>query len=109
MPIFFVGKLDGSVSGLDQQLAPDGKTYRLSQFRPEDVAFSEADEREPFFFNDGGNQPTEGVTSRHFGGSHTGRFDGGGEFMSPSTRQRLLTAKIPNRFYCGPRFGAGTP
>ena len=55
---------NGSISGLTQQL-PNGATYKISSFRPTNLVQWETDENTPFFFNDAGNQPHEGISQRH--------------------------------------------
>lgn len=55
---------NGSLSGLTSQL-PNGATYKISSFRPTNLVQWETDENTPFFFNDSGNQPHEGISQRH--------------------------------------------
>lgn len=103
--------MNGCVSGNDQQL-PGGRTYRIGSFRADDVVFMEPLESEPVFFNDTGNQPGEGVTQRHSGGTHVGRVDGAAEWMSLSNYTALANpakAVPPNRLYCGPRHRKDAP
>lgn len=45
-----------------------GPTFRLTRFNPSRILVWETDELNPFFFNDAGNQPHEGISSRHSGG-----------------------------------------
>lgn len=96
--------MNACVSGLANQLTPSGKTYRIFQFKADDMLFFEPDERQPFWFNDTGNQPTEGLTHRHFNGGHIGRIDGGAEFMSRTNYYRIANPAVPSRFYCGPQY-----
>jgi prepilin-type N-terminal cleavage/methylation domain-containing protein len=119
---------NGCASGNDQQLTPAGKTYKLSQFRGMDILLWEANEMEPFWFNDAGNQPTEGVSQRHAGGNARnattdvgggaiiGRFGGSAEFikyrvfvgMGNQTGPAALRVPVnsqDNFLFCGPRYG----
>ena len=73
----------------------DGKARKLTQFRPQDILFWETAEARSFYFNDAGNQPTEGISQRHkaskykrdvvredWGGmSAIGRMDGSASFL----------------------------
>lgn len=47
------------------------KPFKLSQFKGTDILLWEANEIEPFWFNDAGNKPDEGVSQRHAGGTST--------------------------------------
>jgi len=60
---------NGSISGLTEQL-PNGRTYKVTDFRPTNILQWETDENDPFYFNDAGNQPHEGISQRH-GGART--------------------------------------
>jgi hypothetical protein len=55
-----------------------GRTHKLSLFKPTDILMWETDEYFPFYFNDAGNQPAEGISQRHSGG-------GGQPWMSAGT------------------------
>ena len=61
---------NGAVSGLTQQL-PNGRTYKVTDFQPTNILLWETDENDPFYFNDAGNQPHEGISQRHGGGRST--------------------------------------
>ncbi len=81
---------NGALSGFETGLA-----HKQSAFQPNDILFWETNEADPFLFNDGGNQPGEGVSQRHrasnyrrgilnqdYGGSSAiGRMDGSASFM----------------------------
>jgi prepilin-type N-terminal cleavage/methylation domain-containing protein len=56
---------NGALCGYGQ--LADGLSYKLSQFRADDVEFFEPSEYFPFDFNDGSNHPYEGITQRHLG------------------------------------------
>ena len=57
---------NGSVSGLTAQL-PNGRIYKITDFQPTNILQWETDENDPFYFNDAGNQPHEGISQRHGG------------------------------------------
>jgi prepilin-type N-terminal cleavage/methylation domain-containing protein len=50
-------------------LTPAGKTQKINAFKPTNFIQWETDELQPFYFNDAGNQPTEGISQRHGGGN----------------------------------------
>ncbi len=118
---------NGCLSGNDVQLMPTGKTYKLGQFRPLDIFLWEANEMSPFWFNDAGNQPGEGVSQRHAGGAKSsattdlgggaiiGRATGSAEMMKFRTYMGMATQtgpaplRIPqnsadNYLFIGPRY-----
>lgn len=65
--------MNGAVVGYYQANFP---AVKLSRMQPTDVAFWEADEQEPWYFNDGANVPDEGITARHSGGGVEAAFGG---------------------------------
>jgi prepilin-type N-terminal cleavage/methylation domain-containing protein len=118
---------NGCLSGNDQQLTPAGKTYKMGQFQPMDIFLWEANEMEPFWFNDAGNTPGEGVSQRHAGGTQfsatsdrgggaiIGRATGTAEMMKFRTYMGMASQVGPpalriapespdNQLYCGPRY-----
>jgi prepilin-type N-terminal cleavage/methylation domain-containing protein len=69
------------------------KPFKMGQFKGTDIILWEANEVEPFWFNDAGNKPTEGVSQRHAaaraarvdqnvnGGAIVGRLTGASSFI----------------------------
>ncbi len=105
--------MNGAVIGFGKGPAP--RTYPLSSFLGDAVAFWESDESDPFQFNDAGAHPLDGVSRRHLGGCHVGRFDGGAEFW-PGRRFRDEVrhldeegkpSKVPNPLWCNPGSPSG--
>jgi len=89
---------NGCIIDLDSgsfPLAAKGIGRKISSFRALDILSWETAEQRPFYFNDAGNQPSEGVSQRHgagkykynvinedWGGSSAiGRIGGTAEFM----------------------------
>lgn len=54
---------------------------KLTDFQSDDVLMWEQSENPAFFFNDGGNFPTEGVSTRHAIGAMGGKADGGATYF----------------------------
>ena len=101
---------NGSISGLTAQL-PNGKTFKVTDFRPTNILQWETDENDPFYFNDAGNQPHEGISQRHGGGrSEDNRTNVGGR-----SAVGLIMGAAENltfqKFYemVGPRSGITIP
>jgi len=100
--------------------ANNGMTHKLSSFKPEDILFWETDELTPFFFNDAGNRPDEGVSQRHSGsratqsgvdvggGAAMGTFGGTAEFVKYNRFHHLSgeldpgQLVLPNELWCSP-------
>jgi prepilin-type N-terminal cleavage/methylation domain-containing protein len=57
------------------------QTYRISQFKPDDIILWQADERNPGDYNDGSSSPSEGITRLHNIGTTVGVVDGHVEYM----------------------------
>jgi len=101
---------NGSFSGLSSQL-PNGATYKVTDFDPTVIVQWGTDENDPFYFNDAGNQPHEGISQRHGGGRSSGnRVDVGGRSgvgIIMGAAQNLTFQK----FYemVGPRGGLNVP
>lgn len=101
---------NGSISGLTQQL-PNGRTYKVTDFRPTNILQWETDENDPFYFNDAGNQPHEGISQRHAGGrsddttTNVGGRSAVGNIMGAAENLTFL------KFYqmVGPRSGSNIP
>lgn len=66
--------MNGAVGGYGR--LGNGRSFKLGSFAPMSVLFWETDERTPFYFNDAGSYPSEGITARHVGGAILGAFDG---------------------------------
>jgi len=47
----------------------NNKPFKMSNFKGTDIVLWETDELTPFYFNDAGNQPREGLSQRHAGGN----------------------------------------
>ncbi len=66
------GQVGGYIAGMTGRKTPlpNGRTFRLADLRPTGILQWEKDELIPFYFNDAGNHPGEGISQRH-GGGHT--------------------------------------
>jgi hypothetical protein len=90
--------MNGAVVGYMKMLAP----LKLGAFRPEDCAFWETDETEPFYFNDGANYPPEGVSGRHAAGGIQGVFDGSANYIKLTEWYEQVVDPNRNRLWCFP-------
>jgi prepilin-type N-terminal cleavage/methylation domain-containing protein len=77
-PIKFIsydwsGHVGGYIAPFHGRLAPlqpDGRTFKVSALRPSGILQWEKDELVPWYFNDAGNHPAEGISQRHAGGNN---------------------------------------
>jgi prepilin-type N-terminal cleavage/methylation domain-containing protein len=122
---------DGTIGGYCGPKAggiPGGTTYKYSNFLPNDWQMWEQDERDPFLFNDAGNNPVSGgdniLSLRHSGvpnwyalpasaprtapgGAVAGHFDGHAELEKWYNCYDLIyKTPAPNALQNGPGFGA---
>ncbi len=65
--------MNGAIVGYDRTNYPPAK---LTRMRPDDIAYWETDEKDPDYFNDGANLPSEGVGGRHQNGAINAAFGG---------------------------------
>jgi prepilin-type N-terminal cleavage/methylation domain-containing protein len=96
--------MNGAVVGYDRQLSPPMK---LSAMKPDDCAFWETDEREPFYFNDGANNPEEGVSKRHYEGGIQATFGASANYVRLSDWQNQVSDPNRNRLWCFPESDDG--
>jgi prepilin-type N-terminal cleavage/methylation domain-containing protein/prepilin-type processing-associated H-X9-DG protein len=97
-------------------------TYKSTVFHPGNYLFWEADERVPFFLNDGSSPPSQGITTRHGNGGNLVAFDGHVEYMkyvkfysqvggAPFPAPGLLgggtPGQLPNNFWFYPGDSSG--
>jgi prepilin-type N-terminal cleavage/methylation domain-containing protein len=65
------GQIGGYIAAFAgrQPRLPEGTTFKLSALSPTGILQWEKDELIPFYFNDAGNHPGEGISQRHGGGN----------------------------------------
>ena len=78
------------------------KPIKLSALGPEDCAFWETDEREPYYFNDGANRPDEGVSPRHYQGAIQAAFDGSVSYIKLNLWYEYVADPNRNHLWCYP-------
>ncbi len=96
--------MNGSVCGYG---AIAGRSYRTSQFRPDDIIFWQALETNPGDWNDGSSGPAEGVTMMHNQGTTVGVVDGHVEYMKTDAFYREQALATKNRLFNNPNTANG--
>jgi prepilin-type N-terminal cleavage/methylation domain-containing protein len=96
--------------GSDRLDSNRGRTHKLTNFKPTDILMWECDEYFPFYFNDAGNRPDEGISQRHSGaggqtanvtkdvggGASVGTFGGTAVYMRYARFHELSGVTYPN-------------
>jgi type II secretory pathway pseudopilin PulG len=91
--------MNGAVIGYMSMIYPPVK---LSSLHATDCAFWETDQRDPFYFNDGANYPSEGVSPRHYWGGIEGTFGGTADYVRLADWYNDVAYTGKNRLWCYP-------
>lgn len=104
--------MNGAVSGYSTGPRGGYTTYKASQFKPVNMLYWEADEKQPSNWDNAASEPDEGVTQRHNNGCMMGMFGGQTEYMK--FKNYAMEAGIgsyrgrrPGRFWCNPGKATG--
>ncbi len=124
-PIYITSYVwNGAVIGYDNGAFPTSSghvpvPFKLGQFKSSAILIWEADETQPFFFNDFANYPDQGISGRYGKGAIVGYFDGSagrisiGDFsawagcangvwdVQGGSRWRFVK-NLPNQLWCSP-------
>ncbi|MCG3131872.1 MAG: hypothetical protein FLDDKLPJ_02682 [Phycisphaerae bacterium] len=87
--------MNGAVAGFGRA----NGSFQTTRFRTEALIFWEAGEPT---WNDGSSFPTEGLTTRHGGGSTLAGIDGHTEWMTHGEYQKELLRREKGRLWCAP-------
>ena len=97
---------------------------KMTSFKPLNVLMWEVDESAPYFINDTGSYPDEGISARHGKGAIVALFSGSteritvqnwysnsGEFAGGKNERGggLPANRLPNRAWCNPGSATGLP
>jgi len=94
--------MNGAVIGFRTGYRSNTIPVKASQMLPTDCILFEADDRDPFYFNDGSSWPSEGITIRHANGATLGSLDGSSSYVRDDdwVTEAAYTGK--NRLWCYP-------
>lgn len=76
-------------------------SLKIERFRNNDICFWEADEQQPIW-NDGNNNPGEGITRRHKDGSNVATFGIRVEWITIAEFEKMKDDPGRNRLWCNP-------
>jgi prepilin-type N-terminal cleavage/methylation domain-containing protein len=85
------------------------KTFRQSDFRPDDIVMWQARHTTPGDFNDGSSSPDEGIFTNHNGGTTIGSMGGHVEFIKARRFTQLYDLPSKTRAWCNPLTSNGHP
>ncbi|MBI5799984.1 MAG: prepilin-type N-terminal cleavage/methylation domain-containing protein [Verrucomicrobia bacterium] len=96
--------MNGAVCGYG---AIAGRSYRTTQYQPNDIIFWQAFENNPGDWNDGSSSPAEGVTTMHNLGTTVGVLDGHVEYIKTVDFYTEQALPARNRLFCSPNTANG--
>ena len=89
-------------AGTTGNVENNGKTFKITKFRPHAILYWEADEETPFYFNDAANIPSEPISKRHSLGGVISNFDGSAELMKYKAFVTIAAGPIGGRLNYNP-------
>jgi prepilin-type N-terminal cleavage/methylation domain-containing protein len=99
--------MNGAVIGFRTGFHSNSLPVKISQMLPGDCLLFEADDRNPFNFNDGSSWPNEGITVRHANGATLAVVDGAASYVRLPDWQRDVADTNKNRLWCYPHTADG--
>ncbi len=94
--------MNGAVIGFRTGYRSNAIPVKASQMLPADCILFEADDREPFSFNDGSSWPLEGITARHSNGATQVALDGSSSYVRDDDWANDVAYTGKNRLWCYP-------
>lgn len=95
--------INGAINGFMHYWNHPEEAYtKLNAMRPTDCAFWETDETDPWYFNDGANNPSEGVSGRHHQGAIEAAFDSSVDYVKLNAWYDDVAFAGKNRLWCYP-------
>ena len=94
--------MNGAVIGFRSGYRSNAVPVKASQMLPGDCILFEADDRSPYYYNDGASWPSEGITTRHFGGATQTALDGSSSYVRDDDWARDAADTGRNRLWCYP-------
>jgi len=98
--------MNGAVIGFRSGYNSNSLPVKISQMLPGDCVYFEADELDPWHFNDGSSWPSEGVpgiSTRHSQGATLASIDGSSSYVRDSDWLDEVNFTNKNRLWCYPK------
>jgi type II secretory pathway pseudopilin PulG len=99
--------MNGAVIGFRSGFHSNSPPVKISQMQPGDCVLWEADERNPYNYNDGSSWPLEGITRRHLNGATQAAVDGSSSYGRWPDWQKDAADTNKNRLWCYPNTANG--
>ncbi len=81
---------------------PAKKSHRLATFMPSDIIYWETGDQNAFWFNDGSNFPSEGISARHVSGAVLAYMDSHAGFVKLTDYTAMQLNPNKNSLWCNP-------
>lgn len=81
---------------------PLNRSHRFSAFKATDILFWETGDQNAFWFNDGSNFPSEGISARHLSGAQLGQMGGSVSFIKLADYNAMQADPNKNELWCNP-------
>lgn len=94
--------MNGAVIGFRSGFHSNTLPAKITQMLPGDCAYFEADDRDPFNFNDGSSWPSEGISTRHSMGATQSALDGSASYVRDLDWLADINCTTKNRLWCYP-------
>jgi hypothetical protein len=94
--------MNGAVMGFRTGYHSNAIPVKASQMLPADCILFEADDRDPFYFNDGSSWPSEGISVRHSNGATLVCLDGSSSYVRDDDWADEIADAGKNRLWCYP-------
>jgi len=94
--------MNGAVIGFRSGYYSNAIPVKISQMLPTDCILFEADDREPFDYNDGSSWPSEGISTRHSQGATQGLLDGSSSYVRDDDWLDEINDPNKNSLWCYP-------
>lgn len=99
--------MNGAIIGFQTGYLSNTPPEKISRMQPGDCLLFEADERDPFCYNDGASWPSEGITTRHLKGATLGAVDGSSSYVRADEWLAEINYPNKNRLWCYPETADG--
>jgi hypothetical protein len=99
--------MNGAVIGFRSGYKSNAPPVKISQMLPGDCVLFEADDRDPFNFNDGSSWPSEGISTRHLRGATQAAVDGSTSCVRDDDWLTDVLCTNKNRLWCYPKTSNG--
>jgi prepilin-type N-terminal cleavage/methylation domain-containing protein len=94
--------MNGAVMGFRSGYHSNSMPVKILQMQPGDCVLFEADDTDPWYFNDGSSWPSEGITARHSQGATLAAIDGSASYVRDDEWANEVNCTNRNRLWCYP-------